>query len=64
MNKVVVTREKARISGAFPAKVDNTPPPQAKYTILFDPKPPYNYNAVNEDWGVTRLHPSLAWAKE
>jgi subtilisin family serine protease len=63
--KVVETREKARISGAFPAKVDNTtPPPQAKYTIPASvPNPPYNHEAVNEDWGVTRIHPSYAWGK-
>ena len=38
VHKVVETREKARISGVFPVKVDETPqPPQAKYTYPFDP---------------------------
>ena len=31
--------------------------------FLQSPIPAYDYGAVNEDWGVTRLFPSLAWAK-
>ena len=34
-----------------------------KARILQYPIPAYDYGAVNEDWGVTRLFPSLAWAK-
>ena len=66
VHKVVETREKARISGAFPAKVDKTPqPPQAKYTIPSStPNPPYNHEAVNEDWGVTQTSPFLCLGQE
>lgn len=46
--KVDVTTEKARITYTIPNSI---------------PSPPYNYNAVNEDWGVTRLSPSFAWTK-
>ena len=48
VHKVVETREQAHISYNIPSSI---------------PNPPYNHEAVNEDWGVTRLHPSYAWAK-
>ena len=65
VHKVVETREKARISGVFPAKVDNTPSTTGQiYYSFFDPKPALQSRGRERGLGRHQTSPFLCLGQE